>query len=52
VHRRTVYAKYLGLAEVMLREIDGLAVFLSYDGKVKISTEGEEAISEGPTTTS
>jgi hypothetical protein len=45
--RRTVYAKYLALAEVMLRDIDGVAVFLSYDGKREISGEDDEIISEG-----
>src|SRR5215207_2577060 len=30
--RRTVYARFLGLSEAMLREIDGVAVFMSYDG--------------------
>lgn len=47
VDRRVAYAKYLGLAEVMLREIDGIAVFLSYDGKAKISAEHEEMLSDG-----
>lgn len=45
--RRTVYAKYLGLAEVMLREIDGIAAFLSYDGKDKITPEDEAMLAEG-----
>jgi hypothetical protein len=30
--RRSVYARFLGLSEAMLREIDGVAVFMSYDG--------------------
>lgn len=47
--RRTVYAKYVGLAEVMLREIDGVAAFLSYDGVNEITSEDEEFISEGLT---
>jgi hypothetical protein len=45
--RRTVYAKYLGLAEVMLREIDRVAPSLSYDGKTTISRQDEEVLAEG-----
>jgi hypothetical protein len=45
--RRTVYAQYLGLAEVMLREIDRVAVSLSYDGKTTISRQDEEVLAEG-----
>ena len=47
--RRAVYAKYLALAEVMLREIDGVATFLSYDGDSEISDEDDDIISEGLT---
>jgi hypothetical protein len=47
--RRAIYAKYLGLAEVMLREIDGVAAFLSYDGANEISSEDEEFILQGLT---
>jgi hypothetical protein len=49
VDRRGVYAKYLALAEVMLRDIDGVATFLSYDGDSRISDEDDEIISEGLT---
>lgn len=45
--RRAVFAKYLALAEVMHREIDAIAVFLSYDGKKEITPEDEESISDG-----
>lgn len=47
--RRAVYAKYLALAEVMQRQIDGVAVFLSYDGVTEIEAEDEEQISSGLT---
>ncbi|WP_147422523.1 hypothetical protein [Pseudarthrobacter phenanthrenivorans] len=47
--RRAVYAKYLALAEVMLREIDGVAAFLSYDGESEISDKDDDIISEGLT---
>jgi len=42
--RRAVYAKYLALAEVMLREIDGVAAFLSYDGESEISDKDDDII--------
>src|SRR4051812_14500871 len=45
--RRAAYAKYLGLAEVMLREIDGVAAFLSYDGQGEIPPKDEELLAEG-----
>jgi hypothetical protein len=45
--RRAVYAKYLALAEVMQREIDAVAVFLSYDGVKKIKAGDDELISVG-----
>ena len=43
VERRQIYGSFLGLAESMLQEIDGLAVFLSYDG-TKHMNDGDEAI--------
>ncbi|MEE2568799.1 hypothetical protein V1638_05240 [Pseudarthrobacter sp. J64] len=45
--RRAVYAKYLALAEVMHREVDTIAGFLSYDGKKEIAPEDDDLISEG-----
>jgi hypothetical protein len=45
--RRRIYAAYLGLADSMLRQIDGVAVFLSYDGTEVISEEREEMLKEG-----
>ncbi|MGY4543626.1 hypothetical protein ACVWY0_003566 [Arthrobacter sp. UYNi723] len=47
--RRAVYVKYLALAEVMQREVDAIAVFLSYDGKKTIEAEDDRFISEGLT---
>lgn len=49
IDRRSVYANYLALAEVMHREIDLLACFLSYDGKAKIKPDDDDFISEGLT---
>lgn len=49
IDRRAVYANYLALAEVMHREIDSIASFLPYDGKVKIKPEDDGFISEGLT---
>lgn len=48
--RRTTYAVFLVLAESMLREIDGVAVFLSYDGTKAIPAEDEALRSDGLTT--
>ena len=45
--RRTTYANFLGLAESMLREVDGVAVFLSYDGSQPIPEDDEELIVDG-----
>jgi hypothetical protein len=45
--RRGIYSRYLVLCEDMLREIDGVACFLSYDGSEPISHKGEEEIREG-----
>jgi hypothetical protein len=42
--RRAIYAKYLGLASVMLREIDGIACFLPYNGDEPLSAEDDEVI--------
>ncbi|MGR0160783.1 hypothetical protein [Paenarthrobacter nitroguajacolicus] len=44
--RRAVYARYLALAEVMHREVDTIAVFLSYDGINKIAPEEDAFISD------
>ncbi|MFZ1577891.1 MAG: hypothetical protein WAT47_06025 [Nostocoides sp.] len=48
--RRTSYATFLVLAESMLREIDGVAVFLSYDGRKGVPEEDEELRKDGLTT--
>jgi hypothetical protein len=45
--RRRIYAAYLVLAESMLRQIDGLGVFLSYDGSETVSEDDEAMIHEG-----
>ncbi|MFW0769503.1 hypothetical protein ACLRGH_05680 [Arthrobacter koreensis] len=47
--RRAVYARYLALAEVMHREVDAIASFLSYDGKKEVKKEDDDFISEGLT---
>jgi hypothetical protein len=47
VDRRKIYATYLVLVESMLREIDGVGVFLSYDGTQPLSDEGQELIKDG-----
>ncbi|MFC8296275.1 hypothetical protein [Micromonospora orduensis] len=47
VDRRHAYAAYLTLVQAMLQEIDGLGVFLSYDGTEEISEEDESIISDG-----
>lgn len=44
--KRQLYARYLTLCESMLREIDGTACFLSYDGSSSISSDDEELIRE------
>lgn len=49
IDRRAVYANYLALTEVMHREIDSIACFLSHDGKAKIKPEDDQIISEGLT---
>ncbi|GII22179.1 hypothetical protein [Planosporangium mesophilum] len=49
VDRRHAYAAYLTLAQAMLREIDSIAVFLSYDGAEEISEEDESIIRDGLT---
>lgn len=45
--RRQIYAHYLSLSEVMLREADSVAVFLSYDGSEPVSDEDKTQLSEG-----
>src|SRR4051794_28616254 len=45
--QRQLYARYLTMCDAMLREIDGIAVFLSYDGSEPIKAEDEELISDG-----
>lgn len=47
VDRRKVYASYLGLTLSLLEEIDGVGVFLSYDGTQPIPEEDEELRREG-----
>lgn len=47
VDRREAYAKFLGLAESMLREIDRVAIFLSYEGDATLSAEDEALIEDG-----
>lgn len=50
VDRRTVYAAYLTLVEQMLRQIDGVGVFLRYDDqKPPLSSEDDEMIRDGLT---
>ncbi|MET8146634.1 hypothetical protein ABZU32_40550 [Sphaerisporangium sp. NPDC005288] len=44
--RRRIYASFLVLAESMLREVDRIGVFLSYDGSESVSEEEEEWIQE------
>lgn len=44
--KRQLYARYLTLCESMLREIDAIACFLSYDGSSSISSDDEELIRE------
>jgi len=45
--QRQLYARYLTMCESMLREIDGVACFLSYDGTKPPSDEDEEHIGDG-----
>lgn len=45
--RRQIYAQYLSICESLLREVDGVAVFMSYDGSEAVSSEDEELIREG-----
>lgn len=45
--RRRTYAAFLGLASSMLDQIDGIAVFLSYDGDQPLSDDDEEVVSDG-----
>lgn len=45
--RRTAYSAYLTLSDAMLREIDSVARFLSYDGTQRIPEEDEQLLREG-----
>ncbi len=45
--RREHYAGFLGLATSMLREIDGVAIFLSHSSDSPVTKEDEEYIREG-----
>jgi hypothetical protein len=45
--RRRIYASYLVLAESMLREIDRVAGFLSYDGSEPLAEDDAEWLQEG-----
>lgn len=47
--RRKVYASFLVLSQSMLREIDGVAVFLPYQGDEEVTEEDEAFIGEGLT---
>lgn len=44
VDRRRIYASYLGIASSMLKELDSIGVFLSYDGSAETSEENEALI--------
>lgn len=45
--RRQIYARYLVLVESMHREVDRVAMFLSYDGRKPITGEDAELLKEG-----
>ncbi|NDL57037.1 hypothetical protein [Phytoactinopolyspora mesophila] len=45
--RRRVYAAFLVLSQSMLREIDGVAVFLPYRGDEKVADEDEAFMADG-----
>lgn len=45
--RRLIYSNYLSLSEQMLRRVDAVGVFLSYDGNNEITDEDELIIAEG-----
>lgn len=45
--RRASYSSYLGLAESMLKQIDSVAAFLSYDGEQPVADDDEELIAAG-----
>lgn len=47
MERRHAYAGFLALAESMLREIDDVAVLLSYDGDEPASDDDEEMLGDG-----
>lgn len=45
--RRVMYAKYLGLANAMLKEIDGVTIFLHRPGGQPLAKEDDELIKDG-----
>lgn len=45
--RRQIYARFLSLCEVLLREVDDVAAFMPYDDTQKISEEDKQIIHEG-----
>jgi len=47
VDRRQIYSQYLSLSEELLRQIDAVGVFLSYDGSQRVPEADEAIISEG-----
>lgn len=47
--RRRTYSEFLVLAQSMLREVDGIAVFLPYQGHEKTDAEDESLIADGLT---
>ncbi|MEL4318720.1 hypothetical protein WJX64_06890 [Leifsonia sp. YIM 134122] len=47
--RRKVYAAFLVLSQSMLREIDGVALFLPYQGDEEVGDEDEAVLAEGLT---
>ena len=46
-NRRETYSAFLALASSMLREIDNVACFLSYEGTETVSSDDETFIAEG-----
>lgn len=50
--RRRIYAGFLVLAQSMLRDIDGVAVFIPYRGDEEVTAEDEALIADGLVTTS
>lgn len=45
--RREIYARFLSIAESILRSIDSTAAFMSYDGKQSVTAEEQGYIREG-----